>query len=82
MIEQEELITAGEAARLAGISRQRINELASSGRLGRQIARRYWVFTREEVEAYKALPKSKGGRPKEDPEMTMEYRTPALAGAY
>lgn len=66
MEEQEDLITAGEAARIAGVTRQRINELASMGRLGRQIAGRYWVFTRAEVEAYKAAPKSKGGRPKND----------------
>jgi excisionase family DNA binding protein len=79
MIEQDELITAGEAARIAGVSRQRINELASLGRLGRQVAGRYWVFTREEVEAYKHAPKNKGGRPKEGPSQTMENRTPALA---
>ena len=82
MVEQEELITAGEAARIMGISRQRINELASSGRLGRQVAGRYWVFTRDEVEAYMTLPKSKGGRPKEDATLTMENETPVLASAY
>ena len=60
----DEEITAGEAARIAGVSRQRINQLAEAGRIGRQVAGRYWVFTRAEIEAYKAKPKSKGGRPK------------------
>ncbi len=60
----DEEITAGEAARIAGVSRQRINQLAEAGRIGRQVAGRYWVFTRAEIEAFKAQPKSKGGRPK------------------
>lgn len=77
MIDNDELITAGEAARIAGVSRQRINELASSGRLGKQVAGRYWVFTRDEVEAYRDAPKNKGGRPKEYSELTRENRTPA-----
>lgn len=63
MEEHEELLTAGDVARITGLSRQRINQLASEGKLGRQIAGRYWVFTREEAEQYKAAPKSKGGRP-------------------
>jgi excisionase family DNA binding protein len=60
----DEEILAGEAAKILGVNRQRVNELARAGRLGHQVAGRYWVFTRTELEAYKALPKSKGGRPK------------------
>ena len=60
-----EELTAGEAAQILGVNRQRINQLAKAGRLGRQIAGRYWVFTRAEIEAFKNQPKSKGGRPKE-----------------
>ena len=59
-----EELTAGEAAEILGVNRQRINQLAKAGRLGRQIAGRYWVFTRAEIEAFKNQPKSKGGRPK------------------
>ena len=81
MSEQEELITTGEAMRMLGLSRQRINEIASAGRIGRQIAGRYWVFTREEIEAYKAQPKSKGGRPKEDLNLTMDTRMPGRVAA-
>ncbi len=61
---EEELITGAEAARYLGISRSRINKLAHQGRLGRQIAGRFYVFTRAELDAFKATPKSKGGRPK------------------
>ena len=64
---------AGEAAKILGVNRQRINELARAGRFGRQIGGRYWVFTRAELEAFKSEPKNKGGRPKEEAE------TPARA---
>lgn len=78
MVDQEELLTAGDVARETGLSRQRINQLATAGRLGRQIAGRYWVFTRDEVERFKPLAfASKGGRPKDDENLTMENRTPA-----
>lgn len=73
MNEQEELVTTGEAMRMLGISRQRVNELASAGRIGRKIAGRYWVFTREEIQAYMQQPKNKGGRPSGE----AENRTPA-----
>jgi hypothetical protein len=65
MTETEEL-TLVEAARELGLSRQRLAVLAKEGRLGRQVAGRYWVFTPREVEAFKPQVKSsKGGRPKE-----------------
>lgn len=79
MIEHEELVTTGEAMRMLGVSRQRVNEIASSGRLGRQIAGRFWVFTRAELEAYRALPKNKGGRPRDGAAETIENGTPARA---
>jgi excisionase family DNA binding protein len=69
----DEELTAGEAAVILGVNRQRVNELARAGRIGRQVAGRYWVFTRAELEAFKSAPKSKGGRPKE------ETGTPARA---
>ncbi len=69
----EEEVFAGEAAKILGVNRQRINELARAGRIGRQLGGRYWVFTRVELEAFKAEPKGKGGRPKEEAE------TPARA---
>lgn len=81
MIEDEELLTAAEAARVLGLSRQRVTHLAHEGRIGRQVANRFYVFTRAELEAYRAGPKNKGGRPKNDLSQTMKYETPALAGA-
>lgn len=80
MEEQEQLLTAGDVARETGLSRQRVNQLASEGRLGRQIAGRYWVFTREEVDHLKPIAKtSKGGRPKEDANLQMKNEMPTLA---
>jgi len=65
MIDEQELITVSEAAEIAGVSAPRIRQLAYSGRIGRQIAGAFWVFTRAEVEAYKRqAPTNKGGRPR------------------
>ena len=58
-------LTLKEAAATLGLSYQRLQVLARAGRLGKQVAGRYWVFTRGEIEAYKPHVKaSKGGRPK------------------
>lgn len=64
MIDDTGLITAGEAARIAGVKIQRIHELANAKRIGQKVAGRFWVFTRAEIEAYRDGPKNKGGRPK------------------
>ncbi len=65
MIDPNELLSGQEAAEYLGISRARIYALARQGRLGREIGG-YWMFTRGELDAYKAEPKSKGGRPKDE----------------
>ncbi len=67
-MEEDDLLTAAEAARVLGLTRQRVTALAHAGRMGRQIAGRYYVFTRAEIEAYREEPKSKGGRPKPEAE--------------
>ncbi len=59
----DELLKAVQAAKYLGITRQRVYELAEAGRLGQRIAG-YWVFSKAELDAFKAAPKSKGGRPK------------------
>ncbi len=67
MNREEEQLTMSDAARELGISRQRLAVLAKEGRLGKQVAGHYWIFTREELAAYKPLVKAnKGGRPKEE----------------
>ncbi len=67
MAEPEDLITATEAARILGVTRQRISAIAQTGRLGRRVAGRYWLFTRDEVEAYKEQRQHNvGGRPRKD----------------
>ena len=74
-------LTLSEAARELGISRQRLAVIASEGRLGRQVAGHYWIFTRTEVEAFRPNIQGKAGRPKSEIAVTMENRTPALASA-
>jgi len=56
-------LNAVQAASYLGVNRQRIYQLAKAGRIGREIAG-YWVFTREELDAFKAKPKPKAGRPR------------------
>lgn len=58
-----EELTLADAARELGISRQRLQVIAKEKRLGRQVAGRYWIFTREEVEAFKPNIQGKAGRP-------------------
>lgn len=80
-MENDDLLTSAEAARVLGITRQRMTVLAHSGRLGRQIANRYYVFTRAELEEYRQQPKNKGGRPKDELNAPMEYQTPQSLAA-
>jgi len=75
-------LTLSEAARELGISRQRLAVIASQGRLGRQVAGHYWIFTRAEVEAFRPQIQGKAGRPKSEIEATMKHEAPGLASAY
>ncbi len=59
----DDLLMGDDAARYAQLSRQRLYQLAANGEVGRKVSG-HWVFTRAELDAYKAAPKNKGGRPK------------------
>ena len=62
-IDLSELLTADQAAAYLGVTRQRVYTLAWSGTLGQRVGST-WLFTRHELDGWKAQPKSKGGRPK------------------
>jgi len=62
-MEDEQLMGARQAQELLGISRGRIHQLARRGDIGRKVDGR-WLFTRAELEAFKAIPR-RAGRPKE-----------------
>ncbi len=65
MEDNDELIGAA-AARLIGISPQRLSKLAKDGKIpSRFIATTVRVYRRADVLAYANTPKSRGGRPKE-----------------
>ena len=66
MANDDDTVMGEEAARLLGVTRQHLALLARKGIIGQRVLGRYWVFTRSELEAYKAAPKAKGGRPKAD----------------
>jgi predicted RNase H-like HicB family nuclease len=60
----DEVLKASDAARYLGITRQRIYELAATGRLGHRVAG-YWVFTTAELDGYRVERGSNsGGRPR------------------
>ncbi len=61
----EDLLSAAQAAAYLGLTRARINQLAEQGRLSRTEIGGYFLYRRADLDAYKAAPKSKGGRPKE-----------------
>ncbi len=62
MTSEPEYLSASQAAAYLGVHRSRLYQLTKMG-LGRQIGG-YWLYTKAELEAYKAVPKNKGGRPK------------------
>ncbi len=60
----EELLTTGEAAKYSGMSRQRLVELAESGKIPSRRAGKFWLFHPTDLDRWKEAPKAKGGRPK------------------
>jgi hypothetical protein len=60
----EDLLMGEQAAQYLGVSYKRLHQLTKEG-IGRKISG-HWVFTREELDAYRAAEKNKGGRPKEE----------------
>lgn len=57
-------LKASDAAQYLGVTRQRIYELAATGRLGARLAG-YWVFTLAELDAYRdERQTNRGGRPR------------------
>ena len=62
-VNTDELMGAVQAAEYLGITPARVYLLSKQGRLGRRIGG-YWLYTKAELDAWKAGPKSKGGRPK------------------
>ncbi len=59
----DDLLTATQAADYLGVSRQRINQITKEG-YGQRVGS-VWLFTREELDRWKAQPaKGPGGRPK------------------
>ncbi len=62
----DELLSAKQAAEYLQVTRARINQLAEEGKLTRKEIGGYFLYLKSELEAYKAQPKNKGGRPKEE----------------
>ncbi|HSH82146.1 MAG TPA: helix-turn-helix domain-containing protein [Herpetosiphonaceae bacterium] len=63
MAELDELINAREAAAHMGVTRTRIYALTRAGKIGRKVGG-FWLYTRAELDAYKAQRNPQGGRPK------------------
>jgi excisionase family DNA binding protein len=72
----EDLLSAAQAAAYLGLTRARINQLAEQGKLSRTEIGGYFLYRKGDLDAYKAAPKNKGGRPK--PEAT-EQQAPSSA---
>ena len=65
MADEQEYLSAVQAAKYLGVNRQRVYELADAGRIGRRLGG-YWLFTQAELDAYnqERAERPKGGRPK------------------
>ncbi len=75
---EEQLMTSGEAAAYLEVSRQQIHRLVKTGKLKAHRAGDFLLFTRADLDNYKATPKSRGGRPKRAAG-TLATASPALA---
>ncbi len=64
MSDLDEFISAAEAAQHLGLTRARVYALTRAGKIGRQVGG-YWLYTRAELDAWKAQRNPAGGRPKE-----------------
>jgi hypothetical protein len=68
----DEEMTTPQAAAYVGMTRQALTIAAERGEIGAKrpaIGRKpayVWIFTRAELDAWKARDKNKGGRPKEE----------------
>jgi excisionase family DNA binding protein len=58
-------MTVQDAAAELGISEQRVRQLCAAGRLGRKVGN-FWIITREELDAFKALDRPHHRPPKAD----------------
>ncbi len=70
MAEEEELLTTPQAAAYVGMTRQALTIAAERGEIGRKlpaVGRKpayVWVFTKPELDTWRARERNKGGRPK------------------
>lgn len=66
MSDNPDELSAEDAAKYLGVSLARVYALANQGRIGRKVAGKFYLFTRAQLDAYKASRNPKGGRPKEE----------------
>ena len=73
----DQLMSAVEAAAYLGITRQRVALLGAQGRIPRQRIGSFWVYARADLDAFKAQPKGRPGRPakKDAPPIASDVRT-------
>ncbi len=57
-----DLLTVTQAADELGVTRQAVHNMTKQG-YGRRVGS-MWIFTRDEIERWKATPRHAGGRPK------------------
>jgi hypothetical protein len=75
----DDLLMGEQAAQYLGVSYKRLHQLTKEG-IGRRLSG-HWVFTRTELDQYRASEKNKGGRPKSDLIQTQINRGPEFVTA-
>lgn len=66
MSDNPDEMSAEDAAKYLGVSLARVYALANQERIGRKVAGKFYLFTRVELDEYKATRNPKGGRPKSE----------------
>ncbi len=60
-----ELLSVKKVAKELGVSENRVREFCQEGRLGEKVGRQ-WIITRDELEAFKLIPRRRGAPRKDD----------------
>lgn len=78
---EEEMLTSSQAAAYLGVTRQRVDQLGSSGEIPRQRMGFFWVYRRVDLDRWNKEERRPGGRPKSDVMEVEQIRVPELAAA-
>ena len=76
-----EVLTSSQAAKYLGLTRQRVDQLGSSGEIPRERVGFFWTYKRADLDRWQKELRRPGGRPKSDEDDGAHPQAPELAAA-